>query len=573
MLITSNTKTRSLALLAGVLFGISFPPFGIVGGFAAFVALVPLLIAIEDTKRLRDAFSTTYLMMFVVTLIATYWVGGWRGEGQVDPFLMVGGVALAMVHPLFLVIPVLVYDAARRRFGRRSALVLLPIVWVGFEYWHSTGDLSFPWLSLFNTQTYNTAFIQFIEYTGSYGLSFVIVIINILIYSLFRQRKILGLATTVALHTVGGWKRRRLILASALVALIVLPYCYGFYQLGRSSITQNATRSLRIAIIQPNINPWDKWSSGTNQITDSMFRSTRTALANLTAGADLALWPETAITYPITQPWRKEDLRNMFSFVSQIGMPVLTGIPDREEYVLGRDTIPADAKKTNDASLFYRDWNSSMLFYFDRSGKPTYQRYHKQMLVPFGEHVPFVDELPILGEWFKWGVGLGSWNRGEGYEVFTLPFYGQQRTQPDTAKLCTMVCYESVYPSYLRKFVANGAEIITIITNDGWYGNSSGPYQHNRFAVLRAVENRRWVARCANTGISSVIDDKGRFVNETEVFKSASIIKEIPLITSQTLYTQYGDVIALPSFWCTAICIVVLVLMRLLSTKKKNDAV
>ena len=573
MSITSNIKTRSLALLAGALFGLSFPRFGIVGGFAAFVALVPLLIALEDTKRLRDAFSTTYLMMFVVTLIATYWVGGWKGEGQVDPFLMVGGVALALVHPLFLVIPVLVYDAARRRFGRISALIVLPIVWVGFEYWHSTGDLSFPWLSLFNTQTYNTAYIQFIEFTGSYGLSLVIVIINILIYSLLRQRKILGLAPTVALKTVGAWKRTRLFLVSALAALIILPYCFGLYQLSHTSNTTEPTRAIRVAIIQPNINPWDKWASGTNQITDSMFRTTRTALATSMKRPDLALWPETAITYPITQPWRKEDLRNMYSFVSQIGMPVLTGIPDREEYIRGQDTIPTDAKKSNDPALFYRDWNSSMLFYFDLSGKPTYQRYHKQMLVPFGEHVPYVDQFPILGEWFKWGVGLGSWNRGEGYEVFKLLFHGQQITQPDTAKLCTMVCYESVYPSYVRKFVANGADLITIITNDGWYGNSSGPYQHNRFAVLRAIENRRWVARSANTGISSVIDDKGRFIEETAVFKSASIIKNIPLITTQTLYTQYGDVIALPSFWFTAILIVVLITMRLLSKKKKHDAV
>ena len=141
-------------------------------------------------------------------------------------------------------------------------------------------------------------------------------------------------------------------------------------------------------------------------------------------------------------------------------------------------------------------------------------------------------------------------------------------TAPDTAKICTMICYESIYPAYVREFVKRGAEMIAVVTNDGWYGNSSGPFQHSRYAVLRAVENRRWVARSANTGVSSVIDEKGRFVEQTEFLTSSSITKSIPLLNEQTLYTKLGDFIAIPCEWVSGGMIVVLIFLRFM--KKKN---
>lgn len=565
---TSKFKTRLLLIGSGLLLGVSFPPFGLIGGFAAFLAIVPLLIALEDTARLRNAFTRGYLAMFVLTMIATYWVGGWKGEGSVDPFLMIGGIALDFVHPLFLVIPILLYDVTRRRFGRLAALIALPVYWIGFEYWHSTGDFTFPWLSLYNTQTYNTAYIQFIEFTGSYGLSLVILVINILLYIILRFNIVFGKPIGVAASVTGVKKFARLKLISAVILLLALPYGYGAVKLSEIRTTEPKMypRAIIVTIIQPNINPWDKWSTGTDAIADSMFRATRNALRDSTLRSDLILWPETAITYPITLPWKKNDLQNLYHFVEEVGKPVLTGIPDREEYIKGQVEIPADAKKTSDSSLFHRDWNSAMLFGKDLSGKYYYQRYHKQKLVPFGEKVPYVESLPFLGDLFAWGVGLGSWNHGEGYENFKLPFVGRLMTAPDTAKICTMICYESVYPDYVREFVKRGAELITIITNDGWYGKSSGPYQHNRFAALRAVENRRWVARSANTGISSVIDDKGRIVEERPLFQSASITTAIPLLKEQTIYTKLGDFIAIPCMWVSGGMIILFVIFHF--TKK-----
>lgn len=558
-----------LCILSGLLLAVSFPPFGILGGFAAFIGLIPLLIALENTERLWDAAKRGYVATFFWSILATYWVGGWKGEGAVDPFLMISGIALALAHPFFLFIPILIYDTMRRRFGRVAALVMLPIFWIGFEYGHSLGDLSFPWLNLYNTQTYNLYYIQFIEFTGSYGLSLVIILINILLYLLLRYNVVLGDKLAKATNAIRLKKRIRIYGIGTVALLIIAPYIYGMIRMETLS-SEKDRKQLTVSVIQPNFNPWDKWSRSSRSVTDSMYRSSKRAIPKVGVIVDLLLWPETAITYPLTLQRTMYDLQDLYSFIDTFGVPILTGIPDREEYVVGRDSIPKDAKTSKNEKLKYRDWNSALLFYKEPSGKYNYQRYHKQKLVPFGEKVPFVDAIPLLGEVFKWGVGLGSWNTGDSYDVFALPLHHSKVTQPDTAFISTMICYESVYPDYVREFVNRGAELITIITNDGWYGKSSGPYQHNQYAILRAIENRRWVARSANTGISSVIDDKGNIVAETELFTSSSITKQIPLESEKTFYTKAGDFIAIPFYWATVGTVIFFVITGFRRRKKRD---
>jgi apolipoprotein N-acyltransferase len=131
------------------------------------------------------------------------------------------------------------------------------------------------------------------------------------------------------------------------------------------------------------------------------------------------------------------------------------------------------------------------------------------------------------------------------------------------------ICYESVYPSFLRHFVANGANLLAVITNDGWYGRSSGPYQHEQFAVLRAIENRRWIVRSANTGISCVIDDRGRYVKDLPLFVSGSITERVPLIERKTIYTQLGDFIAVPSMMYALIAFIYVFVSWLVNRRSK----
>ncbi|HET6402699.1 MAG TPA: apolipoprotein N-acyltransferase [Candidatus Kapabacteria bacterium] len=541
----SRRNRYLLAILSGLLLGLAFPPTGLAGGLLAFIALVPLLFALEDGTRLRHAFKYGWVAMFVLGLVANYWVGGWKSMSEVDPFLMVGGVLLAIVHPFFLVVPWLLYDVVRRRVGRTAALYSLPIFQAGFEYAHSFGDLAYPWLNLYNTQTYNLPYDQFIEWTGPYLLSVIIVLVNVEIFQvLFPSHRTNGTDGTAGVfrHSV------------VLVLLVLLPYLYGAFAMGQHEASH---ASMRVTIVQPNIDPWAKWYTDEQRTLDTNFDATLTALRACHDSTDLILWPETAITFYITTPAKSYELGELYKFIATTGHPLLTGFPDREDYVVGRDSIPPDANYTGVDGVYYRSWNAAMLVYEDSNGRMHREVYHKQKLVPLGEHIPFVEYFPFLGRWFQWNVGIGSWNYGEGYEPLKLPLHVKNTTpQPpplaeegefDTLRITPTICYESIYPSFVRHFVEHGANLLAVITNDGWYGRSSGPYQHEQFAVLRAIENRRWIVRSANTGISAVIDDRGRILKSLPLFISGSITARVPLIERKTLYVRWGDFIAIPA--------------------------
>ena len=527
----SRRNRYFLAILSGLLLGLAFPPTGLAGGLLAFVAFVPLLIALEDGTRLREAFKIGWVAMFVLGLISNYWVGGWKSMSEVDPFLMVGGVLLAIVHPFFLIVPWLLYDFVRRRFGRTAALYSLPVFQAGFEYAHSFGDLAYPWLNLYNTQTYNLAFDQFIEFTGPYFLSIVIVLVNVELFQLWIQR-LNGQTAQKSL-----WVH-----VAAVILLIALPYIYGAYAMNQQ---EPSRASIRVTVVQPNVDPWAKWYEDSQRILDTNFHSSATALRAAHDSTDLILWPETAITFEITAPRNGYWLSELYQFLAHAGHPLLTGFPDRQDYHAPEDSIPPDAKYSGVDGFYYRSWNAAMLIYEDSNGRMHRPTYHKQKLVPLGEHVPFVQYFPFLGTFFQWGVGIGSWNYGEGYEPLALP----EPSQNDTLRITPTICYESIYPSFVRHFVDHGANMLAVITNDGWYGRSSGPYQHEQFAVLRAIENRRWVVRSANTGISCVIDDRGRNVKQLPLFVSGSITERVPLIERKTLYTAWGDYIAIPAMF------------------------
>ncbi len=553
-----------LAILSGVLLGLAFPPTGLAGGLLAFVALVPLLVALEGGTRLREAFKIGWVAMFVLGLVSNYWVGGWKSSGDVDPFLMFGGVLLAIVHPFFLVVPWLLYDSVRRRFGRTAALYSLPVFQAGFEYAHSFGDLAYPWLNLYNTQTYNLAYDQFIEFTGPYLLSMFIVLVNVEVFQLLRSR---GLQATVAERRNTPWPEGHgYIHAAVLVLLIAVPYLYGMSGMQGH---EDSRASLRVTIVQPNIDPWAKWYTDEARTLDTNFEATITAIRANHDSTDLIVWPETAITFYITSPAKSYELGELYKFVAAMHHALLTGFPDRATYIAGQDSIPKDAVPTGVSGVYYRSWNAAMMVYEDSSGHMHRSAYHKQKLVPLGEHIPFIQLFPFLGKWFQWGVGIGSWNYGEGYEPLDLPMPAQH----DTLRITPTICYESIYPSFVRHFVDNGANMLAVITNDGWYGTSSGPFQHEQFAVLRAIENRRWVVRCANTGISTVIDDRGRYIQSLPLFVSGSITQRVPLIERKTLYVRWGDYIAIPAMIYSIVVLIFALLARIKRRFSKQPAI
>jgi apolipoprotein N-acyltransferase len=289
---------------------------------------------------------------------------------------------------------------------------------------------------------------------------------------------------------------------------------YGTWRMG----AEEHQGTLRIAVVQGNIEQDKKWDPAyRTAVLDTYRRLTREALAQK---PDLVIWPETATPFYFggnrrDDPELTEELRR---FVQSIGVPLLTGSPTYEQR--GRR---------------YRLKNSAFLL---GTGGSTESVYHKLHLVPFGEYVPLRNSLLFFID--KLVQGSGDFEAGSEHTVTSVRTAGT-----GAVNISTVICYEIVFPDIVRRFVDRGAQVMTTITNDAWFGRTGAPYQHFSMAVFRAVENRVPVARAANTGISGFIDAKGRILEASPVFTEAALVRDLaPSDGAKTFYTRFGDVFA-----------------------------
>jgi apolipoprotein N-acyltransferase len=512
------TRTnRILALATGVLFGCSFPPFPL--GVLACVSLVPLLLLIERLGSLRKQFLYSYVSFFVASCIGLYWVGGFTHAK--DPYLMMGGVLVVVWEPFFFSLVVLAYLAVRRNFGLTFGLVALPFVWVTFEWLHALGEFAFPWLTLGNTQTYQLGKIQFAEITGVYGISLWLLVINVLFFFLLMQ----------LLREAGNKVyTRHLYIGGAIVIIYLLPDLY------RTTIDENrflnpGAPTLNVGIVQPNLDPWDKWegakSSGKQWgAVEKLLSLTRAQKNN---GVQLSVWPETALLFDL--PAHDLEYSQFRAAVDTLGMSIVSGYTSYRFYREG--DAPTSSSVIRGSSVHYDSYNSIL---FIQPHNRRFQRYAKMRLVPFAERIPYAEAVPFLIEPLRWSVGISNWGIGKDSTVF--------EDSAGRSKFLAMVCYESIFPEFVASFVKRGAQFLVFITNDSWWGNTSGARQHNQFAILRSIENRRWVVRCANGGISSFIDPMGRMHERTQMYVETEINRVIVPRTEETFYTRHGDWLA-----------------------------
>lgn len=522
--------TWVLLLLSGLLLGLAYPPNPV--GLLGSIGLVPLLLAIERARSYRELFSWSYRSLLLFSALSSWWVGSWQAKA--DPFLMISCVLLVLIHPLFFIVPLMLYRAVRIAKGKWFALAFLPFLWCGGEYLHALSDASYPWLTLGNTQTYNLYYIQFIEFTGIWGLSFLLLVHNsvftAMILALDRQQpnqmKIFRYCTTI------------------LAITLVPPFLYGFYVLGNAE-GRIPDKGITVTVVQPNVDPWEKWQQHdtTNHIRLNSQLS-RQSLAE--RPTEMFLWSENAIPYPVSRPGNNGRQQQLWAAVDSLGVPVLTGFPDYMAYEPGAEPPSAslETRRNPDgtyATVRYDFFNSAGLFV---PGRGLVASYHKMQLVPFGERIPFVDNVPFLIDLLSWDVGISTWGKGSKLTTFPVPY------RDTITRAASVVCFESVYPNIVRRFVAEGANFLTIITNDGWYKGTPGPLQHMRFALMRAIENRRSIARAANTGISCFITPYGAIHGETEEGVITTTTATIELRDDLTLYARWGD-------WWAYLCLVV----------------
>ena len=484
------------------------------------VGLVPLLIAYNEVKKGktqkkgRRIFLTAGLTFLVWNTASIYWIyNAISAVNQDSPIVSLlvslipyGLGAFLMTTAFWL------YSRLEKVSNKYTAYTGLIAFYISMEYLHQTWDLSFPWMTLGNGLSGMHQLAQWYEYTGVYGGSLWILLSNILAYeayAAYRSNKPSG----------------KLIPAFIWVAVIVLPAGYSLLQ-----YTQYEEKEVPVNVVavQPNIDPYDKFGSmdPMDQVNILIRLSDSIAQPN----TEYFLWPETAIPQKI----KEDDIRNSASYIRAQSFlskykngTLITGFEGVKVYQ-DQETITA---KPLGGGAYYDTYNAAMQV----ENTANVQFYHKSKLVPGVEKMPFPTALAFLAPVFE---GFGGTVGGYGWQENPGVFYAYSGIG-----VAPVICYESLWGDWIGEAVKNGAQFIAIITNDGWWGNTSGKNQHMLYAKLRAIETRRYVVRSANTGISCFINQRGDITQQSKWWTRTALKGNINLNDDLSFYVIHGDFI------------------------------
>ena len=465
-----------------------------------FVALVPLFYAEYFTENGARFFGIALLNMLIWNAATTWWI--WNSTPA-------GALGAIIANSLIMCFPIMLYRFVRRRNKLVLALIGFAAFWIAYEYLHHNWDLSWPWLTLGNVFATHPDWVQWYEYTGTTGGTLWVIAVNAMLFLLLLKRR-----------------RGHTIVKSILVAaaLIVLPLIFSLL-IKPSPI--HADASPNVVVVQPNVEPYtEKFNVPPQELVADLLNLTNQQADSSTA---LILWPETAIPGNI---WENtiEDAQILFPVKDYVARhpksSILTGIESLRFFGLenpGRFSI-----RTMDNGNYYEAYNTAL--YLQPAG--PLGLYHKAKLVPGVETLP--SWLSFMSTLFDDFGGIsGSLGRSEEATVFSA--------QGNLYKPAPIICYESIYSDYTTEYVRNGSNLLTVITNDGWWKETPGHRQHMHMSRLRAIENRRWVARSANTGISCFINERGEIMQQLGWDEKGVLKMNVPAIEKMTFYSKKGD--------------------------------
>lgn len=471
--------------------------------FLVFFAFCPLLYLAENTQKKVTFFWQVFFAMLLWNAGTTWWI--WNSTD-------IGSIAAIIANSLLMCLPWWGYFGLRKKTSKTLSYIGLITYWMLFEYIHLNWQLSWPWLSLGNVFASNTIWIQWYEFTGISGGTLWVLLTNILIYELIKVIKQDESFSKIVVKTL---------------PIIIIPLVFSFYNLF-TYLNKGFTKptEFNVVIVQPNIDPYQKFnqSLAAEQINQLISLSEK----QIDSATRLVVWPETALSVADWQNHVRDNIyyQPVFDFVKRHPeIALISGVETFKSYT-ERTATPTARKNENDE--YYDAFNAAV---YIRSNE-SLQFYNKSKLVPGVESLPTF--LNFMGPVFeKFGGTTGGYGRSDSTAIFQSP------ANPYIA--APIICYESIYGSYVSNYVKKGANILTIITNDGWWGNTPGHLQHLAYARLRAIETRRWIARSANTGISAIIDDNGNIL-EPKAWNTAATIKyPIPTNEQITFYVRYGD--------------------------------
>ncbi len=473
-------------------------------GFLAWFSLCrPMAILVK--LRGREAFNASYFFGVCFTAFSMYWVA------LVTPPGVVAAIAVvALYYAITLSLFVALY-----RYRAALGLTALPFLWVGMEYFRTLSEFAFPWSDLGYTQSYYLYILQIVSITSVHGLSLLIVAVNVLVWQIFRKE--VGPERRVTAGFVAG-------------AVVLALVAYGWIEV--PPLLNQGT--YKVALLQGSVPIDIKWELENEGYSIKLYDSLSQSVAK--DSAELFVWPESAAPCYLSDDAYSRN---------KIG--------DIARRSGGHHLVGALGSETREYRR--RDYNSC--YQFDRAGSME-ARYDKIKLVPFSETVPYQDHLPFLQRdiIMKYLSLLEQFNvqwwsdfyPGDSIHLFTLP----------NATYGVLICFESTFPEMARQMILSGAEFLVGITNDTWFGQSVQYHMHSRIFVTRAVENRCWMARAANSGLTYVVDDYGRIRESLPHGAVSALVGTVRLLEKRSVYTRYGDFIGRWSLLVTLSILVIL---------------
>jgi apolipoprotein N-acyltransferase len=502
-----------LATFSGLLLGAAW----YISPLIIFIAFIPLLILEEKissslTKRKAlKIVGLSYLTFFIWNLITTWWIY----------FASLEGVLIALVcNSLFMCIVFTTWSNIKSRINKAWAIWLLIPLWLGFEYGHSLWELTWTWLTLGNVFAFSHNLVQWYEFTGTSGGGLWILIVNILVYRIIQDSK----------FKVQSWIRPGLIVIIPIILSLVIK----LYRVSSLDALQTPNAEYKTVIVQPNVDPYNEKFYIQPEI--QLQNLLKQIEGKVDANTKYLVLPETFLTESIsendihTSPsimFLKETLLAKFP-----NLTIITGANSEYTYGPG-EKLSGTARQWQ--NFHYDAFNTALQI--NNSGINI---YHKSILVPGVEIMPYATLFKPLE---KYALQLGGTFGSLGKQEERTVFYNQDKL----VGVAPVICYESVYPDFVAKYIRNGANVIFIMTNDGWWQDTPGYKQHLAYAKLRAIETRCQIARCANTGISCFIDELGTVEQATPWWEKAVITKNIRITNSKTFFVRFGDLISYAS--------------------------
>lgn len=511
--------------LAGLLLWLAWPVGP--GAPILFVAWIPLLWIEARLSTRRSGFQYFILVWWACLIwnVATTW---WIYYSTA-----VGSVVAFAANALLMSIPWMLFRYTKRLAGAPLGYLSWVLYWCTFEYIHLNWEISWPWLTLGNGFAMYPEWIQWYEYTGVFGGTIWILLVNLGFYHLLTNR--VGTQRVYAIATCMGM----------LLPILISYSIYINYQ--------ESGPSVEMVVVQPNIDPYtEKFIDSDNFIKfdQQVDRFVQLSKQEITDSTAFLLWPETAIDggfeepallakeLPIGRSLLANDLNSIAKIRSfKLSHPQLSLLTGLTSYTIYNNESAATATARNNDGVYYDLFNTAYFLGDDGS----FQTYHKSKLVPGPETIPYPKVFGFLSDLLIdfGGTGGQMGKQSERTVLFNRNGIG----------LAPSICYESIYGDFTARYVRNGAHFIGIITNDAWWRDSPGHQQLLHYAVLRAIENRRSIARSANTGISAFINQKGEILKSTKFWEPDVIRAKLQANTAMTFYTRHGDYLGRTAAW------------------------